>query len=379
MTRRHHSRGTPPHTGLLQLPLMWTSFALSTAGKIASSMAENLSATSAAHPPDHAPLRWATGHTVALELEAAVLRDFSTGDPAAGSTLICTPLAFHRATIADFAPGHSIVAALREAGIGNVFAIDWLPASREMRYKSLDSYFSDFNVLIDSLPQPVDIVGLCQGGWMALAYAARFPHKVRKLVLAGAPVDIAAGRSLLSELAACVPPEVFEHLVELGNGTIAGSRVLEILAPGGIDESFMLQSLQIPPDTPQDDSLAILRDIFTSWFWTTINLPGRYYLDVVTRIFKQNQLATSRLDVLGETAVLSRVDHPILMLAAEEDEFVAPRQLLAVERLIATPPEAVRKIRVHGNHLGLFLGGDTIRDTWPEVARWLAAPRHHGV
>ena len=26
---------------------------------------------------------------------------------------------------------------------------------------------------------PVDLVGLCQGGWMALVYAARFPGKVR--------------------------------------------------------------------------------------------------------------------------------------------------------------------------------------------------------
>lgn len=92
-----------------------------------------------------------------------------------------------------------------------------------MRHKSLDSYFSDLNVLVDSLPQPVDIIGLCQGGWMALAYAARFPHKVRKLVLVGAPVDIASGMSTLSALAARVPDNVFEHLVELGAAPFAAS------------------------------------------------------------------------------------------------------------------------------------------------------------
>ena len=32
---------------------------------------------------------------------------------------------------------------------------------------------------------------------MALVYAARFPEKVRRLVLAGAPVDVRAARSQL--------------------------------------------------------------------------------------------------------------------------------------------------------------------------------------
>jgi pimeloyl-ACP methyl ester carboxylesterase len=33
-------------------------------------------------------------------------------------------------------------------------------------------------VLIDELGGKVDLIGLCQGGWMALIYAARFPEKV---------------------------------------------------------------------------------------------------------------------------------------------------------------------------------------------------------
>ena len=34
-----------------------------------------------------------------------------------------------------------------------------------------------------------------EGGWMGLVYTARFTPKVHKLVLAGAPVNIAAGRN----------------------------------------------------------------------------------------------------------------------------------------------------------------------------------------
>ena len=61
-----------------------------------------------------------------------------------------------------------------------------------MRFLGIDDYLSALNVAVDQIGGKVDLVGLCQGGWMALVYAARFPAKVRKLVLAGAPVDIRA-------------------------------------------------------------------------------------------------------------------------------------------------------------------------------------------
>jgi pimeloyl-ACP methyl ester carboxylesterase len=41
---------------------------------------------------------------------------------------------------------------------------------------------------VDDIGPPVDLIGLCQGGWLSLVYAARFPGKVRRLVLAGAPI-----------------------------------------------------------------------------------------------------------------------------------------------------------------------------------------------
>jgi pimeloyl-ACP methyl ester carboxylesterase len=54
-----------------------------------------------------------------------------------------------------------------------------------MRYLGIDDYLAHLNIMVDEIGIPVDLIGLCQGGWMVLVYAARFPGKVRKLVLAG--------------------------------------------------------------------------------------------------------------------------------------------------------------------------------------------------
>lgn len=171
-------------------------------------------------------LPWTTSNTVALELASMRLRNFST-ETGGLATLICAPYALHSASIADFAPGHSVVEALCQGGLSRVFVTDWRSATPETRYFSIDNYLADLNVAVDELGPPVDLIGLCQGGWLALVYAARFPKKVRRLVLVGAPIDIAAAESQLSRFVADVPPRMFDELVRQGEGIVHGDRMLE--------------------------------------------------------------------------------------------------------------------------------------------------------
>src|SRR6478735_4955986 len=89
--------------------------------------------------PDEGSLPWTTPSTVALELATMRLRDCArgrSGQPA----LVCAPYALHRALIADFAPGHSVVQSLQTGGIDRVYLTDWRSATPDMRYLSLDSY-----------------------------------------------------------------------------------------------------------------------------------------------------------------------------------------------------------------------------------------------
>src|SRR6266550_1311902 len=204
----------------------WPALAAASAGEIASSFAALFLGFSGDADGDHTPKEpeGATPSKIALELQAVRLRDFTvaqTGVP----TLLCTPLALHGAVIADLAAGHSLVAALRDAGIGRLFMTDWRSASAEMRFLGIDEYLADLNVLVDRVGGLVDLIGLCQGGWLSLVYAARFPSKVRKLVMAGSPIDIAAQQSKFSSVAAATPLIMFQSLVDLGDGRVIGRNV----------------------------------------------------------------------------------------------------------------------------------------------------------
>ncbi len=296
------------------------------------------------------------------------LRDFSDsseGTPA----LICAPFALHRATVADFAPGYSLVETLRLAGIRKLFVTDWRSATPELRNLTIDTLLADLNVAVDELGPPVDLIGLCQGGWLALVYAARFPAKVRRLVMAAAPVDVAAGDSVVSRIAGEVPFAAFEELVRAGDGRMLGARVLERW-PSVLQADEIANVLQLPAGLDARQRHALLRR-YRRWNGTVVDLPGPYYLQVVQWVFKENRIARGRFVALGRTIDLKAVRVPCYLLAARDDTLVAPDQLMAVAHLIGTPVQDIECAIEPGEHLSLFLGADTLRSRWKKIADWL--------
>jgi poly(3-hydroxybutyrate) depolymerase len=318
----------------------------------------------------------ATPSKIALELHAVRLRDFTMVDSGI-PTLLCTPLALHGAAVADLAAGHSLVAALRDAGIDRLFMADWRSASADMRFLGIDDYLADLNVLVDHLGGLVDLIGLCQGGWLSLLYAARFPAKVRKLVMAGAPVDIAARQSELSAIAEATPLTAFQSLVDLGDGRVIGRNAAKLWGNDTVDANDIRRSLQTlqPAGSPE---LARLEAIYRNWNSWTIDVPGTYYLEVIEKLYKRNELATGSFVALGQKIDLSRLRLPMYLLAGSADEVVTPEQLFAVERLAGTRPQHLRHEVAPCNHLGLFMGKRALEEYWPGIVRWMKAPPLEG-
>src|SRR5260370_30832286 len=308
------------------MAFLWPALAAESASEFASAMAREF--VSLADGPDTETKgrdpRCTTRNQVALELTAVRLRDFSTISDGAAS-LVCAPFALHGATIVDFAADHSLVSALQRAGMSRLFVTDWRSATPQMRLWSIDDYLAALNVLVDELGGAVDLIGLCQGGWMALIYAAPFPGKVRKLVLAGAPIDIAAGKSKLSDLANNTPSSIFKELVELGHGRILGDRLLQFWAPN-MERNEIHRLLQ-PSDAIGSAGFRRLESRFRDWYAWTVDLPGSYYLQVVEQIFKENRLATGDFVALGRRIDLSKLHCPMFLLAARDDNVVASEQI----------------------------------------------------
>ena len=364
----------PPHPGL-PAAMLWP---LSAAASIsqATAAALDLMVTALTGKDNESPLppEWVTPNAVRLELPSMQLRDFSIDtadmDATGPATLVCAPFAFHRATVADFAPGYSLVETLRSAGLRPLFVTDWRSATAEMSNFSIDTYLADLNVAVDDLKPPVNLIGLCQGGWLALLYAARFPGKVNRLVLAGAPVDIAAAPSPLAHFVAATPHAAFESLVRAGAGRVMGQHLLKAWGPL-LAATEIGEVLQMPDDGDPHEARA-LEARFRHWHAATVDLPGPYYLQVIRHLFQENQIAGNRFMALGRRVDLGDVKIPICLLAGRDDELVPPDQLLATQHLIGTSPDDILTLVEPCRHLGLFMGAKTLTTVWRQIAFWLA-------
>jgi len=317
---------------------------------------------------------WATPNRIALDLDTMRLRAFSDEKPKAGKipVVVDAPYAGHSSTIADYAAGQSLVEVLMGRGIGQVFVTDWKSATPEMREFDVDKYLAEINVVADELGGRVNLVGLCQGGWMSAMYAARFPDKVASLVLAGSPIDTDAGDGPIRRMAHETPLDFYEGLVKLGEGRMLGQYMLAGWKNMHPAAQYFEKFLDLYAHV-DDENYIERTEQFESWYENPIDLPGVYYLQAIKLLFKENLFAKGEFVGLGRTLKLGDVTCPAFLLAGKGDDITTPEQVLAARGLLGTPDDLIEEQLVEGGHIGLFMGRRTLKDAWPGIADWIVA------
>ena len=312
----------------------------------------------------------ATPNRLRLDLRTMALRDY--GQDGGIPTLIDAPHAGHTAMIADYHKGQSLVQTLLANGIGHVALTDWKSATDDMKDLEIDNYLADMVVAIDDLGGKVNLVGLCQGGWVSAMIAARFPEKVNALVLAGAPIDADAGDGPIKRMAHETPLSFYEELVALGGGLMKGKFMLQGWKNMHPAQHYMQDYIDLYENI-DDPAYIAKEEIFDSWYENPIDLPGRWYLQVIQQIFKENRLAKGEFIGLGRKLDLRNITCPTYLLAGANDDITTSEQVLDATKYIGTAKDKIVQQTVAGGHIGLFMGARTLRDHWPQIARWIAA------
>ncbi len=318
----------------------------------------------------------ATPNTVRLELRTMTLRDYGQPDHPSGRapipTLVDAPYAGHTSVIADYAKGQSLVETLLANGLPHVALTDWKSATDDMKDLDIDDYLAQLLAAIDDLGGKVNLVGLCQGGWMSSMLAARFPGKVNALVLAGAPIDTDAGDDLIKHMAHASPMSFYEDLVKLGQGRMLGKFMLRGWKNMNPAEHYVQDHIDLYQHI-DDPAYIKQEEAFKSWFEHPLDLPGRWYLQVIQQLFKENRLAKGEFVALGRKINLKAITCPLYLLGGESDDITTPEQVLGAANYVGTPKKHIVSKTVPGGHIGLFMGSRTLKEHWPGIARWIAA------
>ena len=221
----------------------------------------------------------------------------------------------------------------------------------------------------------MNLVGDCQGGWLATIYAALSPERVNTLTIAGAPIDFHTGEPVIGDVMTWLAPggdlRFYEALVAAGGGVLKGRHMLSgfLLIQPGAEISRQLELLANLDDRQYVDRYREFED----WFKFTQDIPGGFYLWIVRNLFHDNSLIDGSLQVGGRLVDLGRLEMPLNLLGGDSDHITPPDQVFALADYVATPSDKVTRRLCRSGHLGLFMSHEALRDHWPALMQSVLA------
>jgi poly(3-hydroxybutyrate) depolymerase len=315
--------------------------------------------------------QWASPHRIVHSTALTRLRDFTPSRPAkVVPTLVLPPQAGHDSCIVDYSARQSQMQTLLAAGLQRLYALDWIGATTETKDATITDYLSEVHEAVQQAGDggPVNLVGDCQGGWLATIYAALHPERVNTLTIAGAPIDFHAGDAVIHESVQTLSDDglsFFRGLVAQGGGVLKG----ELLLGGFIvikPENELGKQLQLLANVRDPHHVERYR-AFEDWFKHTQDIPGPFYLWLVEHLFRDNELIAGTLHIGDDAVDLRRIDCPVNLLAGAADHITPPEQVFALADAVSTRTRRVTQRTTAGGHLGLFMGTEALRDHWPVV------------
>jgi poly(3-hydroxybutyrate) depolymerase len=311
---------------------------------------------------------WSTAHEIVREWPIARLRDFTAGAAdAVTPTLVLPPQAGHDSCIVDFSPEQSQMQTIREAGLTNAFSLDWIGATPQTKDTGIDDYLDVIGQSVELLGGRVNLIGDCQGGWLATIYAALHPEQMNTLTIAGAPIDFHCGEPLIHAWVEAMKLDFYRGLVASGGGVLTGKYMLAgfvALEP----QAEVSKHLHLLTGLSEAGFLARHRR-FEDWYKHTQDIPGAFYLWIVEHLFRNNELLHGELQIQGKTVDLKRIACPVNLIAGAKDHITPPDQVYALGDAVSTPRSKVHRRLSDGGHLGLFMSHEALRTHWPPVLR----------
>src|SRR5437588_12559105 len=120
--------------------------------------------------------------------------------------------------------------AILEAGLERALALDWVGATPATADASIEDYLEVVDDAVGHAGGTVNLIGDCQGGWLAAIYAALHPEQINTLTLAGAPIDFHCGEPVIYAALRTMAPggnlAFYRGLVAAGGGVLRGEDML---------------------------------------------------------------------------------------------------------------------------------------------------------
>ena len=293
--------------------------------------------------------------------------------------LLVAPLSGHyatllRGTVRAMLPDH------------DVYITDWIDA-RDVPLTAGDFGFDDYiDYLLDFLRllgPDTHVVAVCQPSVPALAATALLaaehdPATPLSLTLIGGPIDTRRNPTAVNRLAEQRPLDWFQRNI-VARVPFPNPGYMRPVYPGFMQlTGFMTMNLdrhaaahvRLFHHLVEGDHDSIRQhDEFYEEYMAVMDLPARFYLETIDRVFQRHALAKGELVHRGRRVDCSAIrDTALITIEGGRDDICGPGQTAAAHDLCPNVAMRYRYVQPGVGHYGVFNGSRFRREVQPRIA-----------
>lgn len=309
--------------------------------------------------------------------KATLHRYLPTTDTVKGDPILLVPPLGAQSVCFDLRRGNSLTEHLLNEG-RQVYLVDYGAIALSDRDIGLEHWIADAvpdairRVSEDTGGKPVNLLGWCLGGVIAILTTAAFPDlPIKSVIMVASPFDVSK-----NPMAAPV-----RAVGKYTDGKILGTffKVLGGVPAQIVGPAFKATSLTTYLKKP----ITLLRhrddrewlghvEAVDGLMNSMLAYPGRATLQVYQRIIQRNELADGKVQGPNRMVDLADVKVPVMNIAGTTDVLVPVDVALHVGTLLPNSPD-VRLETAPGGHLGVLTGRAAVNTTWKMIDEFLDA------
>ena len=309
-------------------------------------------------------------------------RDADRNDP---KLLIVAPMSGHyatllRDTVAEMLPNH------------DVYITDWKDARDVPLSKGdfgLDDYIDYVKGFIEKIGPGAHVMAVCQPTVATLAAVSllaeeKSPCQPLSMTLMGGPLDTRAAQTEVTKLAESKPIEWFEENL-IGQVPAHYQGAGRLVYPGFVQ---LFSFMAMHPEKHIQSHLEMFNHLmegnsdkadkikaFYDEYLAVCDLPGKFYLETVQKVFIDQQLAKGTLEHDGKLIIKpAAIKHTALLtIEGEKDDISAPGQTTSAHKMCKglKAGQKYHYLQPGAGHYGIFNGKGWRDDIAPRITGFI--------
>ena len=305
---------------------------------------------------------WSCGKTTLYRYLPLTLRRHSR------PLLICFALV-NRPYVLDLQPDRSLVRRLLEAGL-DVYLIDWGDPEDADRHTDLEDYIEQHlggsvrEVRTRHGDEPLDLLGVCQGGVLSLCYAALHADAVANLITLTTPVDFHTPDNLLSKWVREIDTDLIESCGNVPGELLNG--LFLSLMPLRLAQQKYVRLLTSNPDQRAVEDFVRME----KWIFDSPPQNAAALAQFVRWFYQENRLVRDTLSIGGRRVSLREIRQPLLNLYALEDHIVPASASMALGEYVGSRDYS--GCAIASGHIGMYVSRAAGAEVPGRIVSWLS-------